>query len=352
MSSTILPASGLASPKSRRESAQKEADADTSTTTLGDDVASHVSGRTAEDGAAAGGEPPEPRKQPFLVALGERVRALRARRGMTRKALAMATDVSERHLANLEYGVGNASILILLQVAQALQCSLAELVGDVTTRSPEWLMIRELLEQRDEATLHRVRVAVGELLGTGGAHGQGASTRSSRVALVGLRGAGKSTLGKMLAEDLDFPFVELSREIEKFAGCSINEIQALYGQNAYRRYERRALEEAIQIYPEAVIATPGGIVSDAATFNLLLAHCTTVWLQAEPEDHMKRVLDQGDTRPMAASREAMEDLKSILAGRAAFYSKAELRVDTSAQPLAGTSRALRGVVRGALGLPV
>ena len=129
----------------------------------------------------------------------------------------------------------------------------------------------------------------------------------------------------MLAEDLGFPFVELSREIEKFAGCSVGEIQALYGQNAYRRYERRALEEAIQIYPEAVIATPGGIVSDPATFNLLLAHCTTVWLQAAPEDHMKRVVAQGDMRPMAASREAMDDLKSILAGRAAFYSKADLQ---------------------------
>jgi XRE family aerobic/anaerobic benzoate catabolism transcriptional regulator len=168
------------------------------------------------------------------------------------------------------------------------------------------------------------------------------------VALVGLRGAGKSTLGAMLAEDLGFPFVELSREIEKFAGCSISEIQGLYGQNAYRRYERRALEEAIQIYPEAVIATPGGIVSDAATFNLLLAHCTTVWLQAAPEDHMARVTAQGDLRPMAASREAMDDLKGILAGRAAFYSKAELRVDTSAQDLAGTFALLRARVRDAL----
>jgi XRE family transcriptional regulator, aerobic/anaerobic benzoate catabolism transcriptional regulator len=168
---------------------------------------------------------------------------------------------------------------------------------------------------------------------------------------VGLRGAGKSTLGAMLAEDLGFPFVELSREIEKFAGCSISEIQALYGQNAYRRYERRALEEAIQIYPEAVIATPGGIVSDPANFNLLLAHCTTVWLQADPEDHMKRVLAQGDTRPMAASREAMDDLKSILAGRAAFYSKAEFRLDTSPQPLQPTFVALRALVRQALNLP-
>jgi XRE family aerobic/anaerobic benzoate catabolism transcriptional regulator len=290
-------------------------------------------------------------KHPFLVALGERVRASRSRRGMTRKALSQAADVSERHLANLEYGVGNASILVLLQVSQALQCPLAELVGDVTTRSPEWLMIREMLEQRDDDALRRARVAIGELLGTGGAHGEGTSQRHSLVALVGLRGAGKSTLGAMLAEDLGFPFIELSREIEKFAGCSISEIQALYGQNAYRRYERRALEESIQIYPEAVIATPGGIVSDPATFNLLLAHCTNVWLQADPEDHMKRVLAQGDTRPMKASREAMEDLKGILAGRAAFYSKAELHVDTSAQPLQDSFTELRRVVREALKLP-
>jgi XRE family aerobic/anaerobic benzoate catabolism transcriptional regulator len=266
---------------------------------------------------------------------------------MTRKALATAADISERHLANLEYGVGNVSILVLLQVAAALRCSLAELVGDVTTSSPEWLLIRELLEQRDEATLHKVRVTIGEMLGTGG----GNAARSPRVALIGLRGAGKSTLGQQLASDLGFPFVELSREIEKFAGCSISEIQALYGTNAYRRYELRALEEAIQIYPEAVIATPGGLVSDPAAFNLLLAHCTTVWLQASPEDHMRRVTAQGDLRPMAASKEAMEDLKGILAGRAAFYSKAEFTLNTSAQPLEATFQSLRELVRRALDLP-
>ncbi len=310
----------------------------------------HDPGLTSDGGAAANG--PAEDKNPFLVALGERVRALRSRRGMTRKAVALAADVSERHLANLEYGVGNASILVLLQVAGALQCSLAELTGDITTSSPEWLLLRELLERRDEATLQRVRVAVAELLGTGGARNNGAanSLPSPRIALVGLRGAGKSTLGKMLADDLGFSFVELSREIEKFAGCSINEIQSLYGQNAYRRYERRALEEAIQIHPEAVIATPGGIVSDPATFNLLLAHCTTVWLQASPEDHMKRVVAQGDLRPMAASKEAMEDLKGILAGRAAFYSKADLKVDTSAQPLDQSFQLLRAQVRQALHL--
>lgn len=316
-------------------------------------------------------------KHPFLVALGERVRALRARRGIARKALAADAGVSERHLANLEYGLGNASILILLQVAQALQCSLAELIGDVTTASPEWLLLRELLEGRDEATLRRVRVSVGQLLGTGGASAGRNGARPPRVALIGLRGAGKSTLGQTLADDLGFPFVELSRQIEQFAGCTISEIQALYGQNAYRRYERRALEEAIQIYPEAVIATPGGLVSDPATFNLLLAHCTTVWLQADPEDHMRRVVAQGDMRPMggparaggkgrknnpvspgrpndhgsAVSSEAMDDLKSILAGRAAFYAKADFRLDTSAQPLAETHAALRRLVRRALQMP-
>ena len=290
-------------------------------------------------------------KDPFLIALGERVRSLRARRGMTRKALAQATDVSERHLANLEYGVGNASILVLSQVTRALHCSFAELLGDVTTLSPEWLLLREMLENRDEATLRRVRVAVGELLGTDAGRGE-ARPRSSRVALIGLRGAGKSTLGRMLAEDLDFPFIELTREIETMAGCTAAEILGLYGQNAYRRYERRALEEAVQIYPEAVIATAGGMVSDLASFNLLLRHCTTVWLQADPEDHMARVAAQGDLRPMAASAEAMEDLKTILAGRAAFYSKAELRVDTSGQPLLETFQVLRSEVRKALSLPL
>lgn len=280
----------------------------------------------------------------LLSALGDRVRSLRARRGLTRKAVAQAADVSERHLANLEYGIGNASIVVLQQVAGALHCSLAELVGDVTASSPEWLLIRELLEGRSEADLRRVRVAVGEMLGTA-AKDPG---RGRRIALIGLRGAGKSTLGQMLADALDMPFIELSREIEKLAGCSVREIHDLYGTNAYRRYERRALEEAVQIYGEMVMATPGGIVSDPATFNELLAHCTTVWLQASPEEHMGRVVAQGDMRPMAASREAMEDLRRILDGRAAFYSKADLRVDTAGQSLDQSFQGLLAGVRSAL----
>ena len=279
-------------------------------------------------------------KNPLLVALGDRVRNLRAQRGLTRKAVATTADVSERHLANLEYGTGNASILVLQQVATALHCPLAELVGDFTTSSPEWLLIRELLEHRNEADLRRVRMAIAELLGTAGVD----AARHRRIALVGLRGAGKSTLGQMLADDLELPFVELSREVEKLAGCSVREIHDLYGTSAYRRYERRALEEAIQIYGEVVIATPGGIVSDPATFNELLAHCTTVWLQAAPEEHMGRVVAQGDTRPMAASKEAMQDLRRILDGRADFYSKADLTIDTHGQTLQQSFDALRTAV--------
>ena len=269
-------------------------------------------------GQPAGDGAPEPAVQeaearnPFLVALGERVRMLRSRSGMTRKAVALAADVSERHLANLEYGTGNASILVLLQVAQALHCTLAELFG-------------------------------------GGGEDR---ARHARIALIGLRGAGKSTLGKRLADDLGYAFIELSREIEKFAGCGISEIHNLYGAHAYRRYERRALEEAIQIYPEVVIATPGGLVSDSANFNLMLSHCYTVWLQADPADHMARVAAQGDMRPMAGNREAMEDLNRILEGRSAFYSKADLAFNTSHYKLDECFAALRTQVRKELALPV
>lgn len=300
--------------------------------------------RPPEAASAASGPSADEARHPFLVALGERVRTLRSRRGMTRKAVALAADVSERHLANLEYGTGNASILVLLQIAGALHCSLAELLGDVSTSSPEWLLIRELLEHRSEPDLLRARLALGELFGAGGNERE----RLSRIALIGLRGAGKSTLGRRLAEDLGYSFIELSREIEKFAGCGISEIHNLYGANAYRRYERRALEEAIQIYPEVVIATPGGLVSDAANFNLLLAHCYTIWLQAAPADHMARVAAQGDLRPMAASREAMKDLQRILDGRSAFYSKADMHFDTSNRPLDQAYTQLLAQVRARL----
>ncbi len=229
-------------------------------------------------------------KHPFLITLGDRVRQLRTRRGLSRKAAAARAQVSERHWANLETGMGNASILVLLQVAKALQCTLVSLL--------------EASAQADTA-------------------------QRQHIALIGLRGAGKSTLGQRLAQELGYVFVELSRVIEQLAGCSISEIHGLYGPQAYRRYERRALEETLAHHTHAVLATPGGLVSEEATFNMLLAQCFTIWLQATPEDHMARVLAQGDTRPMAASTEAMQDLRRILSSRSPFYAKADVHFDTS-----------------------
>lgn len=283
-------------------------------------------------------------KDPFLIALGERTRALRARRGLTRKGLAKAAEVSERHLANVEMGVGNASVQFLRQLAQALNCSLAELVGDETASSPEWLMIREILRGRNDAELVQARSALASMFGEPASQ----AARRQRIALIGLRGAGKSTLGRALAEGWKVPFVELNRGVEALAGCTLSEIHSLYGPAAYRRYEKRALEDAIQRYPRAVIATPGGIVSDPATFNLLLAHCYTVWVRATPEEHMGRVLAQGDTRPMAGhtgNAEAMNDLRRILESRAAFYSKADAVFDTSEMSPEAALEALRELLR-------
>ena len=295
----------------------------------------------------AAGDEADDSKNPFLVALGQRVKSLRSRRGMTRRATALSAGVSERHLANLEYGIGNASILVLQQVALALNCPIAELIGDETTSSPEWLLLRSLLEGREEATIRDVRLAAARLLGDPSADLQ----RNRRIALIGLRGAGKTSLGQALAQSLGFPFIELSREIERLAGCDTGEIQALYGQNAYRRYERRALEESIAAHEQSVIATPGGLVTDAGSFNLLLGRCITVWLKADPEDHMRRVIAQGDTRPVAASREAMQDLRNILDGRSAFYSKATIHFETSGRTLEEARNALLEALAERLDLP-
>jgi XRE family aerobic/anaerobic benzoate catabolism transcriptional regulator len=276
-------------------------------------------------------------KDPFLIGLGDRVRALRAQRGMTRKRLAGAAGVSERHLANLETGQGNASVMLLRQLAAALGATISELVGEDSLASAEWSSIRVLLRGRDDATLTRARRALGELLG----HPHGDPNRTGRIALIGLRGAGKSTLGRMLAEDLRLPFVELDRVIERLAGCDVGEIHSLYGAAAFRRYEMRALEQAISAHARAVIAAGGGLVTEPETYDLLRARCFTVWLRASADDHMKRVIAQGDLRPMAGNAEAMDDLKRILAGREAEYARADVTFDTSGRALAETYAALR-----------
>jgi len=280
-------------------------------------------------------------KDPFLVVLGERVRTMRSRRGVTRRVLAQEAGISERHLANLETGTGNASVLLLRQLAQALNCSMAELVGQDGVVSPELVLIRQLLRGRDEMTLQRVRLALSDLLGAG----QSDPARTGRIALIGLRGAGKSSLGTMLADDLGIPFIELNRVVERIAGCGVHEIHSLYGSAAYRRYEQRALEETIASFPRAVIATAGGLVSEPSTFGLLLSRCYTVWLRASPEEHMNRVVAQGDLRPMAGNAEAMDDLKRILSGREAFYAKADLMFDTGGRTLADAYVELRAFLQ-------
>ncbi|HUW81007.1 MAG TPA: helix-turn-helix transcriptional regulator [Acidocella sp.] len=268
-------------------------------------------------------------KNPLLAGLGQRVKLLRARLGMPRRMLAQTAGVSERHLANMESGIGNVSVLVLQQVAGALDCSLAELLGDETTSSPEWLMIRKTLSGRGRDELQQAHRALADLFVGANAAGQ----RGDRIALVGLRGAGKSTLGRMAAAQLNWPFVELRAEITRLAGLEPLEIQALYGSSAYRRYERQALQETLKTHRHCVIATAGGLVGDPATFDFLLTNCFTIWLQAEPEDHMNRVIAQGEQRQTPYSRKAIEDLRLTLESRAAFYAKADLAFNTSGKTL-------------------
>jgi len=287
---------------------------------------------------------PKPRdpEHELLRALGERVRDARARRGMTRKGLAHDSGVSERYLAQLESGQGNISVLLLLRIARALNLPLADLLREDAEQSGELTLIDQLLQRLPAQKLPEVRAELLRRFGNG-QNGKNAD-RANRVALIGLRGAGKSTLGAKLARELGAPFIELDREIEREAGTSLSEIFLLYGQAGYRRYERRCLEKVIEQHPRVVIATGGSLVSEPGTFDLLLAACTTVWLKAQPEEHMSRVVAQGDTRPMAGNREAMEDLRRILRGRAALYGQADVTLDTAGRTIEQSLKELRKAV--------
>ena len=264
----------------------------------------------------------------YLRLLGQRVRKARGQRGMSRKILARDSGVSERYLAQLESGTGNASVLLLRQIARAMDMQLADLVSDAPERPVDTTLILQFLGRLSPEQLTEAR----QLLQQSFEAAEGAQAHG-RIALIGLRGGGKSTLGKKLAQQLRVPFVELNRMIEEEYGASVGEIFNLYGQPAFRRYERRCLETIIERYDRVVIATGGGIVAEPATFDLLLSACRAVWVQASPEEHMQRVVDQGDLRPMANNAEAMEDLKNILAARDPYYAKAEIHLDTSGQPV-------------------
>ena len=259
----------------------------------------------------------------FLARLGEKVRDARLRRGLTRKMLARDSAVSERYLAELEAGRGNISVLLLRKVAGTLGLSLAELMRDNEEQALELTLIHEFLQRLPKQRLARVRAQLQRDF-AGNSAG-----RSERIALIGLRGAGKSTLGEALAGELKVPFIELDREIEREAGTGLSEIFLLYGQQGYRRYEQRCLEKILESQARCVIATGGSIVSETATYDLLRSSCYTVWLKAKPEEHMSRVMEQGDMRPMEGNTQAMADLKRILQSRAALYGQADAVVDTA-----------------------
>jgi XRE family aerobic/anaerobic benzoate catabolism transcriptional regulator len=258
----------------------------------------------------------------FLSKLGRRVREAREQRGMARKAVARDAHVSERYLAQLEAGEGNASVVLLRRVAAALGLRIVDLL-DAGTDVAEQRLLRRFLDslppQRLREVLQRLTVEFG----------QDVVVRRKRITLLGLRGAGKSTLGQALARSMRRPLVELDKEIEREAGISLSEVFLLYGQAGYRRIERRCLERIIHSQDEIILTVGGGIVSEPETYNLLLLNCYTVWVKAKPEEHMARVVAQGDTRPMAGHAEAMDDLRNILTAREPLYSKADVTLDTS-----------------------
>jgi XRE family aerobic/anaerobic benzoate catabolism transcriptional regulator len=259
----------------------------------------------------------------FLEQLGQRVRTMRALRGMSRKVLARVSGISERYIAQLEAGRGNVSIVLLRRVSNAMGAHLEDLIP-ATEPSPDWAVIRDLLRKASPARIAQAK----ELLGGGGASSQ-QRTSFAGIALIGLRGAGKSTLGKLLAKKADWNFVELNKEIEAQNGLSVAEIIALYGQEGFRRMEQAALTQLLARKELTVLATGGGIVSEPLTFDLILSSFYTIWLKAAPEEHMARVRGQGDLRPMADDRSAMAELRNILASREPLYARASAVVDTA-----------------------
>jgi XRE family transcriptional regulator, aerobic/anaerobic benzoate catabolism transcriptional regulator len=271
----------------------------------------------------------------YLELLGNNVRAARARRRLTRKALAAKSGVSERFLAQLESGAGNASVLVLRQIARALDLPLHSMLTDQSDQSPDLEHTLNFLCSLNSESISRARDLLAQHFSN---HSQ---SRNNRVALIGLRGAGKSTIGNLMAEKLQIPFFELDRLIEQTSGLSLSMIFDLYGQPGFRRFERQCLDDLLRSEPRFVVATGGSLVLEPMTYKTLLDSCYTIWLQASPEDHMSRVTAQGDVRPMAHNPEAMSDLQRILAEREPLYRQADLAMNTS-------NRAIQTVVADCL----
>lgn len=261
----------------------------------------------------------------FVALVGERVRKARERKGITRKTLSELSHVSQRYLAQLEAGEGNISIALLFRVAGALGHRVEWLVSEDDPWASEARQVASLYASAPAAERQRVMQILNPE--------QPTQLRGQRICLIGLRGAGKSTLGRLLSESLHVPFMELNADIEEQSGMPVGEVMALYGQEGYRRLERQALERIVARTDCVVLAAAGGVVAEPETFNFLLRHFHTVWLKAAPEDHMTRVRGQGDDRPMAGNPKAMEDLNFILRSREALYGRAETVVDTSGKSL-------------------
>lgn len=260
----------------------------------------------------------------YLTRLGERIRVARAQRGMTRNALARVSGVSLRFLAHLEAGEGNPSVVVLRRIATAIGYPLEALVTDSPPRPVDQTLIVQILNRLSPEQLGDVRRHVAERFG------RGTSRRSGdHIVLIGLRGAGKTTLGRRLAQHLGVPFIELDREVEREYGATIGEILQLHGQPGYRRAERKSLEAVLARHPRAVIEAGGGLATDPETLDVVLDRTSAVWIRASPAEHMQRVIEQGDMRPMAKNHEAMRDLKEILRAREPFYREAPLHLNTT-----------------------
>lgn len=270
----------------------------------------------------------------FLRVFGERIRGERARRGMSRRLLAHHAGISERYLTQLESGKGNVSVLLLRHIATALGLPLSRLLEEETP-SPELTLLRQFLARLNPEQLNEAYATL-----TARFADDAQVLRNGRIALVGLRGAGKTTIGAQAAQELEVPFFELDKEIERLSGTSLGSILELYGQQAYRRYEFQALQELLATQPRFIVATGGSLVSETATYELLLRSCVTVWVRTTPEEHMQRVLAQGDLRPMAGSQQAMEDLRRILEERSELYGRADLTLDTTGKPVSESVREL------------
>jgi XRE family aerobic/anaerobic benzoate catabolism transcriptional regulator len=264
-----------------------------------------------------------PADEAYLKRVGEQVRLARSRRGMSRKVLSQASGVSERYLAELERGAGNASLLVLRQIAEALSVEAVSLISDQPERPIDLTLAIHQLERLSAAELAEARRLLSQHFGK-----QRAAAAPGRVALIGLRGAGKTTLGQLAARALAVPFVELDREVERASGMELSEIFSVHGQALFRKLERQCLETIIERFDRAVIATGGSLITEPATYDLLLSSCFVVWLSATPDQHMRRVIAQGDLRPMAEGPQAMDDLKAILESRLPLYAKADVEVNT------------------------